>query len=96
MYIPPGDAAAAAVALTAAATMHDFVTTWITDVGAYWATVPGVTPAVQYYWPVLGESVTSGCGNVPSNDDSAYYCPEIDILVIAQDLPCASGTVNLS
>ena len=89
-------AAAAIIALSITATpaqaepptptMHDFLTTWVTDVGNYWATVPGVTPAVQYYWPMPGESVTSGCGNVPSNNDSAYYCPETDILVISQDL----------
>lgn len=65
--------------------MYDFLETWILDIGAYWSSVPGVTPFAYYAFPAPGESVQSACG-VASDDDSAFYCPLDDTVVVSQSL----------
>jgi predicted metalloprotease len=65
--------------------MYGFLESWILDIGGYWSSVPGVTPFAYYAFPAPGESVPSACG-VTSDDDSAFYCPLDDTVVVSQSL----------
>ncbi len=82
---PTASVAVQAIAGSSPEDMYDFLETWTLDIGAYWSSVPGVTPFAYYAFPAEGESVESGCG-VPTTDDSAFYCPLDDTVFLSQSL----------
>jgi uncharacterized protein len=81
----PTSSAARIIGDSSPENMYEFLETWTLDIGAYWSSVPEMTPFVYYGFPAEGESEESGCG-VPTDDDSAFYCPADDTIFVSQSL----------
>jgi predicted metalloprotease len=70
--------------------MAAFLTSVLTDVDGFWAGVfanAGMQEnTVNFVFPGPGESVTSACnGGMQSDDNSAFYCPADDTIVVSTD-----------
>jgi predicted metalloprotease len=74
-------------------TMDEFLSSVLRDVHQYWSAVfrqNGLpAPGVKYSWPPPGTQDRSACQEPdgtpgPINDDSAFYCPVDDRMVISQ------------
>jgi len=82
-------AATPAAAAEPAPTMDVFLEAQLLDVHEYWSrfqsSVGGPATSVNYVFPGPGSSVATSCG--PSGNDSMFYCPPADDLVVfSQDL----------
>jgi|tagenome__1003787_1003787.scaffolds.fasta_scaffold20481731_1 predicted metalloprotease len=82
---PTASVAVQAIAGSSPDDMYGFLETWILDIGGYWSSVPDMAPFAYYSFPAPGESVESGC-DVPTDDDSAFYCPVDDTVYVSQSL----------